>query len=73
MNKILFSLLTLCVSINGFSQKFSSTIKPLPNEKWYGAFTAKAYCNTPLKDITFQPYAANEKKKDFVATKLHPY
>jgi alpha-glucosidase len=64
MNKILFSFLALCVSINGFSQKFSSTIKSLPNEKWYGAYTAKAYCNTPLKDITFQPYAANEKKKD---------
>jgi alpha-glucosidase len=64
MNKILFSILALCVSINGLSQKFSSTIKSLPNEKWYGAYTAKAYCNTPLKDITFLPYAANEKKKD---------
>jgi hypothetical protein len=39
MNKILFSLLALCVSINGFSQKFSSTIKSLPNEKWYGHIT----------------------------------
>lgn len=53
-------------SVKLFAQKFTSEIKPLPNEKWYGAFTAKAYCNTPLKDLSFQPYDANEKKKDLV-------
>ena len=46
------------------AEKFTAEIKPLDGEKWYGAYTAKAYCNTPLKDITFQPYAANEKKND---------
>jgi len=46
------------------AQKITSEIKPLVNEKWYGAYTAKAFCNTPLKDLTFQPYQANEKKKD---------
>lgn len=64
MNKIVLSLIIFCVSFNGFSQKNISTIKSIPNEKWYGAYTAKAFCNTPLKDITFQPYLPNEKKKD---------
>jgi alpha-glucosidase len=54
----LFSLQT------AFAEKFMSAIKPLDGEKWYGAYTAKAYCNTPLKDLTFQPYLANEKRKD---------
>ena len=26
------------------------------------AYTAKAFCNTPLKDLTFQQYKPNEKK-----------
>jgi len=46
------------------AQTFKTEVKPLPNEVWYGAYTAKAFCNTPLKDLTFQPYQANEKKKD---------
>jgi alpha-glucosidase len=64
MKKPTLILLAICLSVSVFAQKFKSEIKPLPNEKWYGAYAAKAYCNTPLKDITFQPYAANEKKKD---------
>jgi alpha-glucosidase len=64
MKKTTLILLAICLSVSVFAQKFKSEIKPLPNEKWYGAYAAKAYCNTPLKDITFQPYAANEKKKD---------
>ncbi len=47
-----------------FAEKFVSEIKPLPGEKWYGAFTAKASCGTSLKDIKFQPYEANVKKND---------
>jgi alpha-glucosidase len=54
----------LLIAANTFAQKYTSKIEPLTDEKWYGAYTAKAYCNTPLKDITFQPYTANEKKKD---------
>lgn len=41
-----------------------SEIKPLPGESWYGAYTAKAFGNTPLKDLSFQPYGPTEKKKD---------
>ena len=67
INKIKKNILFLALffgSIQAISQKFKSEIKPLANEKWYGAYTAKAFCNTPLKDLTFQPYQANEKKKD---------
>ena len=46
------------------AEKFDSEIKSLPGEKWYGAYTAKAFCNTPLQNLTFQPYEANEKRKD---------
>lgn len=49
---------------NAFAEKFVSAIKPLDGEKWYGAYTAKAYCNTPLSELTFQPYKDNEKRKD---------
>ncbi len=63
MKKLIFGILLMC-QFSSFAQKFVSTINSLPSEKWYGAYTAKAFCNTPLKDITFQPYAANEKRKD---------
>lgn len=45
------------------NQKFVAEIQPLAGEKWYGAYTAKAFCNTPFKDLSFQPYLPNEKKK----------
>lgn len=45
------------------AEKYTVEVKPLPGERWYGAYTAKAFCNTPLKNLTFQPYAPNEKKK----------
>jgi alpha-glucosidase len=64
MRKIAFCIIACCFSVKIIAQKFTSEIKSSGGEKWYGAYTAKAYCNTPLKDITFQPYAANEKKKD---------
>ncbi len=64
MKKIIATLFTLIASLSLFAQKFVSEIPPLANERWYGAYTAKAFCNTPLKDLTFQPYEANEKKKD---------
>jgi alpha-glucosidase len=64
MKKIMIALLLFGYVSNLTAQKNVSEIKPLPNEKWYGAYTAKAYCNTPLKDLTFQPYEWNEKKKD---------
>ncbi len=57
-------LILLFLSVNLFAEKYTSEIKPLQGEKWYGAYTAKAFCNTPLKDLTFQPYQANEKKND---------
>lgn len=64
MKKLILSIILILGSISIFAEKFISEIKSLPDEKWYGAYTAKAFCNTPLKDITFQPYLANEKKKN---------
>ncbi|NDP20040.1 MAG: glycoside hydrolase [Paludibacter sp.] len=64
MKKSLLAVLLFVFTTSIFAQKFMSEIKSLEGEKWYGAYTAKAFCNTPLKDITFQPYAANEKRND---------
>ena len=64
MKKTTIVLVLTIFVINLFAEKFVSEIKSLSGEKWYGAYTAKAYCNTPLKDINFQPYLANEKKSD---------
>lgn len=61
------NIITLCVFLFTsilFSQENVSEIKSLSDEKWYGAYTAKAFCNTPLKDITFQPYGPEEKLND---------
>ncbi len=64
MKKTTIAIILMFLSVNLFAEKFTSEIKPLLGEKWYGAYTAKAFCGTPLKDLTFQPYQANEKKKD---------
>ncbi len=64
MKNIVIVFVLFISTLNLYAEKFTSEIKPLDGEKWYGAYTAKAYCNTPLKDLTFQPYQANEKKKD---------
>lgn len=47
-----------------FSQSHTSEIKPLAGEKWYGGYTAKAICNTPLENLNFQPYLENESLID---------
>lgn len=64
MNKKVLFLFAYLFSLGSFAQTQISTIPPLKDERWYGAFTAKAFCNTPLKDLTFQPYLPNEKLKD---------
>jgi alpha-glucosidase len=64
MKKIVLICSAFIFTLNIVAQNNVSEIKPLPNEKWYGAYTAKAYCNTPLKDLNFQPYLPNEKKND---------
>ena len=64
MKRTNLTLLLIILSASLFAEKFVSEIKPLNGEKWYGAYTAKAFCGTPLKELTFQPYLANEKKKD---------
>ena len=64
MKNLTIAIVLLICSVNIFAEKFSTEIKPLTGEKWYGAFTAKAWCNTPLKDIRFQPFEANTAKKD---------
>jgi alpha-glucosidase len=64
MKKIIFICSAFIFTLTMLAQKNVTEIKPLANEKWYGAYTAKAYCNTPLKDLNFQPYHDNEKKND---------
>jgi len=64
MKKVFTVVLLYICSVNCYAEKYTSEIKSLPNEKWYGAYTAKAFCNTPLKDLTFQPYLPTEKRKD---------
>ena len=64
MKNLTIAIALFICSISIFAEKFSTEIKPLAGEKWYGAYTAKAWCNTPLKDIRFQPYEANTEKKD---------
>jgi alpha-glucosidase len=64
MQKIILTILLFISSIGVFSQKFSSKILPLPNEKWYGAYTAKASGGAPKVEGSFQPYKANEKLND---------
>lgn len=64
MHKIKIVCILLSFTSTLFAQKFISEIAPLPGEKWYGAYTAKAFNNTPLKDLNFQPYLANEKMND---------
>lgn len=55
-----FLLSCLCT----IAQSHTSRIEPLPGEKWYGGYTAKALCNTPLEDLNFQPYQENESLMD---------
>jgi alpha-glucosidase len=64
--KMKYSLMVMLVSscLNLMAEKYISEINPLPDEYWYGAYTAKAFCNTPLKDLNFQPFQKNEKKMD---------
>ncbi|NDP28871.1 MAG: glycoside hydrolase [Flavobacterium sp.] len=61
MKKIALICTAFIFTLNLFAQENVSEIKSLSGEKWYGAYTAKAFCNTPLKDISFQPYGPNEK------------
>jgi len=61
MKKIALICSAFIFTLNLFSQENVSEVKSLSDEKWYGAYTAKAFCNTPLKDISFQPYGPNEK------------
>ncbi|RUT67973.1 glycoside hydrolase [Flavobacterium cupreum] len=64
MKKNALICLAFIFSLNLLAQENISEIKSISDEKWYGAYTAKAFCNTPLKDITFQPYGPNEKLND---------
>jgi len=57
-------LILFISTLNLLAESFTTEVKSLANEKWYGAYTAKAWCNTPLKDIQFQPFESNTVKKD---------
>lgn len=67
MKNLVIAFVLMVYSTNLFAEKYVSEIKPLPGEKWYGAYTAKAFCNSPLKDRSFQPYEWNEKKKKLIS------
>jgi alpha-glucosidase len=64
IRNLIAALLLVLYSTGLFAEKFVSEIKSLPGEKWYGAYTAKAWCDTPLKNIRFQPFELNTPKKD---------
>jgi len=66
MKKTFVGLLLFIYSLTCYAEKYTLEVKLLPNEKWHGAYTAKAFCNTPLKDLTFQPYLPTEKRKDLI-------
>lgn len=58
---ILFWVVVGLTKINFVVAQVNMTeIKPILGEKWYGAYTAKAYCNTPIEKITFQPFGNDE-------------
>ncbi|RIV20740.1 glycoside hydrolase [Fibrisoma montanum] len=61
-NILLFCFLLPCLM--SYAEKHATEVKPLDGERWYGAYAAKAFAGTPFKDITFQPYLADEKRKD---------
>lgn len=62
--KILFLISVLCSTNSLYAQEKVSQVNSLEGEVWYGAYTAKAYCNTPFDKIQFQPYPADFSKKD---------
>ena len=53
IRNLIAALLLVLYSTGLFAEKFVSEIKSLPGEKWYGAYTAKAWCDTPLKNTGF--------------------
>jgi alpha-glucosidase len=67
MKNLLIAFILMISAGEIYAEKYVSEIKPLAGEKWYGAYTAKAFCNTPLKDLTFQPYEWNEKRKNLIS------
>lgn len=77
MRNLIFALLLVLNITNLFAEKFISEVKPLFGEKWYGAYTAKAWCGTPLAEIKFQPFEANCKKmepwKDNLGNQAAPF
>lgn len=64
MKKITILLFVILCWTHLRADAIESIINSLPGEKWYGAYTAKAYCNTPFDQIHFQPYPSNTAKKD---------
>lgn len=65
MMRFLCFVFSLLISIvNVFAYEHVVEIESLKGEVWYGAYTAKAYCNTPFEKIRFQPYPADFELKD---------
>lgn len=66
MKTNLYLAITLLLGSSSFmqAQEKISHITSQQGEKWYGAYTAKAFNGTPLDQIIFQPYPAEFKQKD---------
>lgn len=67
MKKITFLIFFIALSLNGYAQQYVSEIISLDGERWYGAYTAKAYCNTPFDQIVFQPYLDETPRRDLAS------
>lgn len=66
MKKITFIILAIALSMNMLAKEFSTTVMSKTGEVWYGAFTGKAFCNTPFDQIKFQPFPADHEKKNLL-------
>lgn len=65
MNKTasIATALIACCSLLHAQEKISNIISQ-DGERWYGAYTAKAFNGTPLNQIVFQPYPEEYATKD---------
>ncbi|MBP5500667.1 MAG: glycoside hydrolase [Bacteroidales bacterium] len=65
MNKTasIATALIACCSLLHAQEKISNIISQ-DGERWYGAYTAKAFNGTPLDQIVFQPYPEEYATKD---------
>ena len=64
MKQFLYFVFLFLATGSMYAYEYVSHVYSLEGEVWYGAYTAKAYCNTPFDKIQFQPYPSEFAKKD---------